>query len=537
MKPIAQRTLATISASTIAAGALLTGGAVPATATPGAHGIQWGPCPQRVDNPRAQCATVEVPMDYANPGGEQISVTALRLPATGQSQGSVFVNPGGPGGDALTTYGSSHSPLQIPEEISRDFDVIAVQPRGLPDSTPLRCLESAGPGYLAQSLFATGAANRQACETMRPGYAQQITTANTARDFDAVRAGLGAERINLLGLSYGTLLASVYATLFPQHTDKVVLDSGYSPSLMWNELMATQKGGYERALHDFFAWVAANDSTHHLGTTPLAAYQSWSRKVTAESGTNPTVVPPAAQLGDVPAGFEWAGQSAADLMTATGQQRVQLEGLASQVTNPGANQSHSPTLMMTRQLVPMPKLWDVLARHIEGTLDEQELKDISGVPDSNTELEQLAKDQLVSVTMQNIMICNEATTPAHPERYPEYLWFNYVTGDIFAAPPATFDSGAFCQGAAPITQVPSLDGSQLATRPLQLQSLGDPQTVFGKFGQMAEQMNSHVVQVDGSGHGQVGMGNPVADQLVAEYLHTGSVEATEIPGIDPSAAR
>lgn len=317
----------------------------------------------------------------------------------------------------------------------------------------------------------------------------------------------------------------------------MVLDSGYSPSLMWNELMATQKGGYERALHDFFAWVAANDSTHHLGTTPLAAYQSWSRKVTAESGTNPTVVPPAAQLGDVPAGFEWAGQSAADLMTATGQQRVQLEGLASQVTNPGANQSHSPTLMMTRQLVPMPKLWDVLARHIEGTLDEQELKDISGVPDSNTELEQLAKDQLVSVTMQNIMICNEATTPAHPERYPEYLWFNYVTGDIFAAPPATFDSGAFCQGAAPITQVPSLDGSQLATRPLQLQSLGDPQTVFGKFGQMAEQMNSHVVQVDGSGHGQVGMGNPVADQLVAEYLHTGSVEATEIPGIDPSAAR
>ena len=526
------------SAAAVAAAALsattLTVAASPAGAQ--TAGANWGECPVRVDQPGAECGTVEVPVDHANPGGEKMQVSLVRLPAGGEKRGTVFTNPGGPGVDAMGAYGSTQG-MVLPSQLREHYDVVAVQPRGLSGSRALTCSENASADPVAQTVNAGGAV-RAACEATHPGFPQQVTTENTAGDWEAVRAALGEERINIVGVSYGTLLGSVYASKYPERVDKLVLDSGFNRETMWAPLIVSQKSGYERSLHEFFGWVAANDETYHLGDTPLKAYQAWSVAVTAEAGTNPTVAPPAAQVGDVPAGFEWAGQSAADLMTAAGLQRVQLEGLASQAANPGANQATSELLLTTRLLVPAPAAWDMLARTINGTLDPAEAAGAADQMDAQTKDRALAEAAEVEESfayMQNVMICNESEAPVNPLMWPEALWYSLVTGDIFASPAALFGSGAYCAGAPATTKVRPLDGSKLQHRPLQLQATGDPQTVYGNFDNMAGQMNSQVVTVRGSGHGQFGTGNPAADELVMHYLETGEATASEIQGIDPSA--
>ena len=67
-------------------------------------------------------------------------------------------------------------------------------------------------------------------------------------------------------------------------------------------------------------------------------------------------------------------------------------------------------------------------------------------------------------------------------------------------------------------------------RPLQLQGTHDPQTPYPNHGPLAEAMGSHVITVDGPGHGQFGMGNDVVDAAVLEYLRTGHTDVTTAPG-------
>src|SRR5699024_7211771 len=167
-------------------------------------------------------------------------------------------------------------------------------------------------------------------------------------------------------------LGSTYATLYPEHTDRVVLDSAMKPSAAWNGILASQEAGYNNALNDFFTWMADNNDTYKMGDTPLKVYERWSGVVAREAGARPTALPPGAEIGDLPPGLEFAGQPGADVMTATGPLRVQAENLRDSALNPGANQAYSVTLNLTRGLVPLAAEWDALAKHINGTerLDE-----------------------------------------------------------------------------------------------------------------------------------------------------------------------
>ena len=73
----------------------------PAPPAAAARPQYWGSCSQFLtdtsDVPTAQCTTVSVPVDYANPGGAQAKLAVIKVPATGRRIGSLFVNPGGPG--------------------------------------------------------------------------------------------------------------------------------------------------------------------------------------------------------------------------------------------------------------------------------------------------------------------------------------------------------------------------------------------------------------------------------------------------------
>ena len=491
------------------------------------------PCPITVNVERAECGRIEVPMRYDDPAGEAISVGFIRIPAQNPAarRGALFGNPGGPGGDAYTYFGTEGSGFDWPQEIRDEWDLVAVQPRGLLHSTPLNC-QSPNPQtpldvaqLQIESTLSSGRVSRSLCQGQRPGYPETITTENNARDWDEVRRALGYDRISIMGLSYGTYLGSVYATMYPQHTDRVVLDSTMDPSLAWQGLMRTQQGGYERALNDYFAYVAANDATYGMGDTPLKAYQYWSRKVVAESGTNPTVTPPPAQVGDLPPGLGSSGQAGADVLTATGKARVEGEGIVSRLLNPGANQATSPLLTATRINLPHPQAWDQLARLTNGTLEQgQDAAPAQALIDEY-------QQQVVALhQLQAVQMCNENVSPPDFGLIPAALWSSEVSGDIFSSPNAVIGSGMYCAGAEPVAGTAELDGSRLELRPLQINGTGDPQTVYEGRGTIAESMGSHLLTVHGPGHGHVGFGNKVVDRIVIDYLRTGRTEATDAPG-------
>jgi len=123
------------------AGVLALGGgtlvsAGPVSAAPAAPVISWVPCP---DAPQVDCGTLAVPLDYRRPAGPTINLALERRKADDQAHkiGSLFVNPGGPGGSGRA-YGRN-AEQRFGKDIVAKFDVIGFDPRGISMSTPLQC--------------------------------------------------------------------------------------------------------------------------------------------------------------------------------------------------------------------------------------------------------------------------------------------------------------------------------------------------------------------------------------------------------------
>ena len=115
----------------------------PATPQPSSAPLNWGTCSQVLsspgDVPTAQCGTVAVPVDHDQPGGAQVHLAVIRIPATGPRIGALLVNPGGPGASAVDMV-AAMAPELAGSEISRRFDLVGFDPRGVGHSTPsLRC--------------------------------------------------------------------------------------------------------------------------------------------------------------------------------------------------------------------------------------------------------------------------------------------------------------------------------------------------------------------------------------------------------------
>ncbi|WP_312982334.1 alpha/beta fold hydrolase [Corynebacterium sp.] len=488
--------------------------------------ITWEACPIQVTVDTAECGRIDVPMYHAEPDGEQISVGFVRVPASDPDarRGTLFAVNGGPGGDGYVHIGAEDYMIEWPQEMKNEWDMVSVQPRGQAGSTPLDCDHApAGWDPLRANLTEAAGYFQAACEIGTPGYTDSINTSETADDLNDVRNALGEDRVSVMGLSYGTHLGSIYATKYPEHIDKLVLDSGSDQNRTWAGTLDDQTDGYTGALHDFLGWTAENNDIYGLGETPLEVYQAWSRVIVKESGTNPTVVPPPAQIGDLPEGLQWAGQPAADILTATGQPQAQLENLFRMVSAPGARQDASPTLAITHQVLPQPQLWGQLAEIINGAV---QLPSPEEQPDADPELVAI---ESAALSMQQMVICNENRVAADPLRIPGALWNNFVEQDVFSLPGDTAAAGINCAGIEPNAPIVDINGDALEIRPLQIQGTGDPQTLYRTHRPMAEAMNSHVITVDGPGHAQVGVGNTVVDEAVMDYLRTGATDVTAAP--------
>ncbi len=265
----------------LAAAALLASPATPALAGETHGGLRWGPCPAAAAPPVLQCATVHVPMDYARPRGPKIVVTISKLPATRPDlrRGVLLTNPGGPGAPGL----GLPAPLarQLPPAVLERYDLIGFDPRGVGHSTPLTCRLTdlpaddlvypfPGPGGSIDRNIAHARAVAGACARHGGPLMPHVTTANTARDMDRVRAALGERRISYLGWSYGTYLGAVYRQLFGDRVDRFVLDSAIDPGRIWYEQYRTMSAAADRRLDDLTAWIAARHDRYRLGDTPHA---------------------------------------------------------------------------------------------------------------------------------------------------------------------------------------------------------------------------------------------------------------------------
>ncbi|MDO4630796.1 MAG: hypothetical protein Q4A82_00670 [Corynebacterium sp.] len=139
--------------------------------------------PAEVTEASARCGHIEVPRDHSKPDGEKISVGVLKVPAKQKSRGSLFINPGGPGGSVYDLFhNGSLTEIKWPQEIRNEWDIIAVQPRGLAESTPLECelLPTSDPATLANY----GTKLKQACDEKQPSYMEQVNTNNTADNWE-----------------------------------------------------------------------------------------------------------------------------------------------------------------------------------------------------------------------------------------------------------------------------------------------------------------------------------------------------------------
>ncbi|HEU5035072.1 MAG TPA: alpha/beta hydrolase [Mycobacteriales bacterium] len=282
-------TVAVVAAITAATSSLPVGAETNghASTSAGTRSLSFGSCDGfNVYDSRARCGFLVVPLDYAHPNGPTIKLAVSEVPHTSSAadyQGAILVNPGGPGGSGLALSSLGRA---VPNGVGGDYDWIGFDPRGVGQSKPaLHCLRHYfhfdRPDYrprtahLMQVWKDRSRHYADACAEKHPNLIQHLTTADSARDMDALRQALGQRQISFYGFSYGTYLGQVYASMFPSHLRRMVLDSSVDPRRVWYAANLDQDRAFNRNSNIWFHWLAKYHSHFHLGQTTKAVRERW----------------------------------------------------------------------------------------------------------------------------------------------------------------------------------------------------------------------------------------------------------------------
>ncbi|WP_328610104.1 alpha/beta hydrolase [Amycolatopsis sp. NBC_00345] len=215
-------------------------------------GVAWGTCPDGTLTgvPADQlklysCARYRVPVDHDNAALGTIDIALLKRAAKVPAQriGSLFLNPGGPGGSGLRMPIAGSAYFQ-PQVLDR-FDLIGFDPRGVGDSNPLRCFTTAEdanevfgamtPVPLSRGEISTTLSAYkdygQFCKNNAGALLNHMSTKDVVRDLDQLRAAVGDQKLTYVGFSYGTLIGSTYAAMFPKQARAIVIDGNVDPQL------------------------------------------------------------------------------------------------------------------------------------------------------------------------------------------------------------------------------------------------------------------------------------------------------------------
>jgi pimeloyl-ACP methyl ester carboxylesterase len=212
-----------------------------------------------------QCTTIQVPLDYAQPGGTAITLALIRLPALDPAHriGALLINPGGPGASGLTF--AREAARGFDKAVRDVYDIVGFDPRGVGSSTAVHCFNDKQEDALLaydgspdtpaeeQGILAISKQFAAACESASGALLPHIGTPDAARDMDVIRAVMGDAQMHYYGASYGTYLGATYADEFPSKVGRMVLDGALDPALSALQLAQGQLGGFVTALDSFLA--------------------------------------------------------------------------------------------------------------------------------------------------------------------------------------------------------------------------------------------------------------------------------------------
>lgn len=231
----------------------------------------------------ADCATITVPLDYADPDGPTVELAAARVKARGERIGTLFVNPGGPGGSAVD-YAKAADYIAT-DAIRESYDIVGVDPRGVAGSEPVRCLTDQQVDDLMaadgtpdspaeeQAIISDSAMLGEQCGASGNELIAHMGTVDSARDLDIARAVVGDPVLNYLGKSYGTMLGATYAELFPDRVGRMVLDGALPASLDLVQVTKEQGEAFEVAFRDFVEDCLTADDCPLQGTVDEGVQQ------------------------------------------------------------------------------------------------------------------------------------------------------------------------------------------------------------------------------------------------------------------------
>ncbi len=222
--------------------------------------LRWRSCSDKADTVK-QCATVLAPLDYRHPGGPAITLAVARRPSSGRSKGTLFINPGGPGGSGVdfVDYFAAHG-------LQKSYDIVGWDPRGVGRSTPVHCFDDSrmedftatdySPDNPSETrgLIGLDTAFGRACLAKSGRLLQHVSTADTVQDLDLLRRLVGDRRLNYFGSSYGTSIGAMYATRYPSKVGRMVLDGATD---IGGAAKVSQTYGFDRTLGNFAGWCAA----------------------------------------------------------------------------------------------------------------------------------------------------------------------------------------------------------------------------------------------------------------------------------------
>ncbi|MFG2716176.1 alpha/beta fold hydrolase [Streptomyces goshikiensis] len=250
-----------------------------------ANGIDWHACAD-ADFKDMQCGSLRVPIDWSRPGSGGLALALVRRPADDQThrQGTLLLNDGAGGSsiEQLRLAVRGHLP-QFAGDMTGKFDVVAVDPRGVGHSTPIVCGEALKPSGVSHfpqdkaafdALVSHNRAFAEDCLRRNGSLAAHVDLTSTARDFEAVRTGLGERQLNWYGIHYSTLLGRTYADLYPGRLRTMVLDTALDDTGSPLRRTVEEAATAETAFNRFAAWCAASEDCALHGKDAAAEYDA-----------------------------------------------------------------------------------------------------------------------------------------------------------------------------------------------------------------------------------------------------------------------
>lgn len=177
----------------------------------------------------AEEGRLRVPERHTDPGGRQLEVHYVRFASTADRPGSPIVYlAGGPGGSG--TWSSAGDRFALFQRLRAVADVIAFDQRGAWGTEPYTVCPGSWSYPLDRppevaTLKAVLAPFLEEC-ARHWGERADLSAFNTiesAEDLEALRIALGADKLTLWGISYGTHLGLAYIRAHPDRVDRAIL--------------------------------------------------------------------------------------------------------------------------------------------------------------------------------------------------------------------------------------------------------------------------------------------------------------------------